>query len=182
MRWGKITSRLGDNGYYYLTMSGQHRYLAAGAANTALANAGWPREGSEKRRLLWRYATPYTPKSNPSRGAKSLTLRNMALVTIKRLPGGAVAVSGRKMAGGGGRHRANPGGRRQYAIVKESGEPVDWFPTKKGADESLIYWTRRLDLPLAIRSYSARELEYDGSMKLGPGRAARGPSGKFQKW
>jgi hypothetical protein len=39
---------------------------------------------------------------NPARG---LTLRNMALVTIKRLPGGAVAVSGRRMAGG----RANPG-------------------------------------------------------------------------
>jgi hypothetical protein len=34
---------------------------------------------------------------------KSLTLRNMALVTIKRLPGGAVSVSGRKLAG-----RANP--------------------------------------------------------------------------
>ena len=39
---------------------------------------------------------------------KSLTLRNMALVTIKRLPGGAVAVTGRKLAGG----RANPGGRK----------------------------------------------------------------------
>jgi hypothetical protein len=37
-------------------------------------------------------------------GGKSLTLHNMALVTIKRLPGGAVAVSGRKMAG----RRANP--------------------------------------------------------------------------
>jgi hypothetical protein len=49
-------------------------------------------------------------KRNPGRNSrarkrsKSLTLRNMALVTIKRLPGGAVAVSGRKMAG----RRANP--------------------------------------------------------------------------
>jgi hypothetical protein len=33
---------------------------------------------------------------NPSR---SLTLRNMASVTIKRLPGGAVAVTGRKLNG-----------------------------------------------------------------------------------
>ena len=32
---------------------------------------------------------------------KSLTLRNMAVVTVKRLPGGAVAVTGRKLAGGG---------------------------------------------------------------------------------
>jgi hypothetical protein len=40
--------------------------------------------------------------SNPS---KSLTLRNMASVTIKRLPGGAVAVTGRKLGGSG---RANP--------------------------------------------------------------------------
>ena len=39
-------------------------------------------------------------RSNPSnRVVKSLTLRNMALVTIQRLPGGAVKVSGRKMAG-----------------------------------------------------------------------------------
>jgi hypothetical protein len=36
------------------------------------------------------------PKRNPH---KSLTLRNMSLVTIRRLPNGAVAVSGRKMAG-----------------------------------------------------------------------------------
>ena len=37
-------------------------------------------------------------KSNPG-----VTLRNMASVTIKRLPGGAVAVTGRKLGG-----RANP--------------------------------------------------------------------------
>ena len=37
---------------------------------------------------------------NPSKrnaGDKSVTLRNMASVTIRRLPGGAVAVTGRKM-------------------------------------------------------------------------------------
>ncbi len=32
-------------------------------------------------------------------GGKGLTLRNMAVVTVKRLPGGAVAITGRKMAG-----------------------------------------------------------------------------------
>ena len=37
---------------------------------------------------------------NPARvGGKCLTLRNMASVTIKRLPGGAVAVTGRKLNG-----------------------------------------------------------------------------------
>jgi hypothetical protein len=41
------------------------------------------------------------------RGGKSLTLHNMSLVTIRRLPNGAVAVSGRKMAG-----RRNPSGRK----------------------------------------------------------------------
>jgi hypothetical protein len=40
--------------------------------------------------------TAVNPVRNPS---KSLTLRNMSLVTIQRLPGGAVKVSGRKMAG-----------------------------------------------------------------------------------
>jgi hypothetical protein len=35
---------------------------------------------------------------NPA-ASKSISLRNMALVTIKRLPGGAVAVSGRRMKG-----------------------------------------------------------------------------------
>jgi hypothetical protein len=33
--------------------------------------------------------------------ARGVTLRNMASVTIKRLPGGAVAVTGRKLAGAG---------------------------------------------------------------------------------
>jgi hypothetical protein len=42
-------------------------------------------------------------KHNPGTrvGGKGLTLRNMALVIIKRLPGGAVKISGRKMAGKG---------------------------------------------------------------------------------
>ena len=44
-------------------------------------------------------------KHNPASrvGGKGLTLRNMALVTIKRLPGGAVKISGRRMNA-----RANP--------------------------------------------------------------------------
>ena len=44
-------------------------------------------------------------KHNPASrvGGKGLTLRNMALVTIQRLPGGAVKISGRRMNA-----RANP--------------------------------------------------------------------------
>ena len=40
-------------------------------------------------------------KHNPARVArgKAVTLRNMASVTIRRLPGGAVAVTGRKLNG-----------------------------------------------------------------------------------
>jgi hypothetical protein len=37
--------------------------------------------------------------NNPARVARGLTLRNMASVTIRRLPGGAVAVTGRKLNG-----------------------------------------------------------------------------------
>jgi hypothetical protein len=44
-------------------------------------------------------------RKNPAH--KSVTLRNMASVTVTRLPGGAVAVTGRKLAGA----RANPGER-----------------------------------------------------------------------
>ena len=55
--------------------------------------------------------------SNPARG-KGLTLRNMASVTIKRLPGGAVAVTGRKLAGTG---RANPGFYRDYEAERGRG-------------------------------------------------------------
>ena len=53
-------------------------------------------------------------ESNPGRrnvGGKGVTLRNMASVTVKRLPGGAVAITGRKLAGGG--RRANPKRRRR---------------------------------------------------------------------
>jgi hypothetical protein len=39
---------------------------------------------------------PSARRSNPN-PSKGVTLRNMASVTIKRLPGGAVAVSGRRM-------------------------------------------------------------------------------------
>ena len=45
--------------------------------------------------------------SNPG---KAVTLRNMASVTIKRLPGGAVQVTGRKLAGTG---RANPARKKR---------------------------------------------------------------------
>ena len=54
-------------------------------------------------------------KRNPRRrnaGGKAVTLRNMASVTIRRLPGGAVAVTGRKL---GGARRANPRRRRKPA-------------------------------------------------------------------
>jgi hypothetical protein len=53
--------------------------------------------------------------NNPARVArgKAVTLRNMASVTIRRLPGGAVAVTGRKL---GGARRANP--RRQRKSAK----------------------------------------------------------------
>ena len=37
--------------------------------------------------------------TSTARAARGVTLRNMASVTIKRLPGGAVAVTGRKLAG-----------------------------------------------------------------------------------
>ena len=52
-------------------------------------------------------------KHNPAArvGGKGVTLHNMASITIKRLPGGAVAITGRKLAGGG--RRANPGRRRK---------------------------------------------------------------------
>ena len=60
-------------------------------------------------------------------GGKGVTLRNMASVTIKRLPGGAVAVTGRKLAGAG---RVNPfpvggpypGQRKVGVYVVEGGE------------------------------------------------------------
>lgn len=37
--------------------------------------------------------------TSTARAARGVTLRNMASVTIKRLPGGAVAVTGRKLNG-----------------------------------------------------------------------------------
>lgn len=45
---------------------------------------------------------------------KSVTLRNMASVTIRRLPGGAVAITGRKLAGG----RTNPARSKRIAAMK----------------------------------------------------------------
>ena len=46
----------------------------------------------------WLAGQKKNPCSRVARG-KGLTLRNMASVTIQRLPGGAVAVTGRKLAG-----------------------------------------------------------------------------------
>ena len=61
-------------------------------------------------------------KHNPAArvGGKGVTLHNMASITIKRLPGGAVAITGRKLAGGG---RANPGFYRDYEAERGRG---DW--------------------------------------------------------
>jgi len=68
------------------------------------ARHSWPKAFSLVK--SWLKGNPSTEellkaqRSNPSNYVgKSLTLRNMSLVTIRRLPNGAVAVSGRKMAG-----------------------------------------------------------------------------------
>lgn len=70
---------------------------------------------------------------------KSLTLRNMALVTIKRLPGGAVAITGRKLAGGG--RRANPGRKalKQYDILNGAGDGLRTVEASS-AKEALKIW------------------------------------------
>lgn len=75
-------------------------------------------------------------KHNPASrvGGKGVTLRNMASITIKRLPGGAVAITGRKLAGTG---RANPG-RRNYALIVDRGtgkrDAILYFATRKQAE------------------------------------------------
>jgi hypothetical protein len=47
------------NGWYVLTAdNGEKRTIAAGTANTVLANANWPTRG--KNALLWRYARKST--------------------------------------------------------------------------------------------------------------------------
>jgi hypothetical protein len=44
-----------QNGWYTLTAdTGEKKRIAAGTANTVLANCGWPKRG--KNALLWRYA------------------------------------------------------------------------------------------------------------------------------
>ena len=62
-------------------------------------------------------------KKNP---AKSLTLRNMAVVTVKRLPGGAVAITGRKL---------NPGKLGSQGIDFRASRIrfSSWYATKKEA-------------------------------------------------
>ena len=50
----------------------------------------------------WRKRNPRRRNAggtSTARAARGVTLRNMASVTIKRLPGGAVAVTGRKLNG-----------------------------------------------------------------------------------
>lgn len=52
-----IRSTLGENGYYTLrAANGETRTIAAGHANTVLANAGWPAGG--KTAVLWVNAEP----------------------------------------------------------------------------------------------------------------------------
>lgn len=85
-----VTFRQGDN---YVEPRGQGFYTKKAALQVARESA----------------------KNNPASrvGGKGVTLRNMASITIKRLPGGAVAVTGRKL---GGARRANP--RRQRKSAK----------------------------------------------------------------
>ena len=60
------------------------------------------------------------------RNPKSLTLRNMAVVTVKRLPGGAVAITGRKL---------NPGKLGSQGIDFRASRIrfSSWYATKKEA-------------------------------------------------
>jgi hypothetical protein len=51
---GRVRSAY-KNGWYILTAdNGEKKRIAAGTANTVLANCGWPTRG--KNALLWRYA------------------------------------------------------------------------------------------------------------------------------
>ena len=55
-----------------------------------------PRKRSAQKRVGAALKKWLAGRKNP---CKAVTLRNMASVTIRRLPGGAVAVTGRKLAG-----------------------------------------------------------------------------------
>jgi hypothetical protein len=57
---GRIRSEY-RNGWYLLRAdNGERKVIAAGSANTVLANSGWPIYG--KNALLWRYASRHEVK------------------------------------------------------------------------------------------------------------------------
>ena len=97
--------------------TGNYVYEVRGVGGELLARANDKASAKHYQRetggRVVRVASRNPAKHNPAArvGGKGVTLRNMASVTIKRLPGGAVAITGRKLAGGG--RRANPKRRRR---------------------------------------------------------------------
>jgi heat shock protein HspQ len=56
---GAIRRELKDDGYYHLrAANGERRVIASGSANTAWANAGWPKRGANA--VIWWHAKPVT--------------------------------------------------------------------------------------------------------------------------
>jgi hypothetical protein len=83
------------------------------------------------------------PKKNPC--GKYLTLRNMALVGIERLPGGSVKVSGRRMAAGrnpavGAHHKK---GNREWWLVKVAANT--WALRRRIFNKSYGAWMEQSD-------------------------------------
>ena len=61
---GTIRATLKDDGYYYLrAANGERRVIASGSANTAWANAGWPKRGANA--VIWWYARPVEAHRKP---------------------------------------------------------------------------------------------------------------------
>ena len=103
--------------------------------------------GDSSRRGYYWHVYPEL-KRNPARkvAGKSTTLRNMASVTVTKLPNGVVRITGRKMAAG----KANP--RRGAYVISDAGmEFQRTYRTKAAAMKAAARFRRQGYSKLKIR-------------------------------
>ena len=92
-------------------------------------------------------------KRNPR---STTTLRNMASVTIRKLPNGVVKITGRKMAGGSRRNVSWP--REYWYEVFQYGESTNkTYTSKRAADEAARKLNREDPKSARVRRISPRD-------------------------
>jgi glycerol-3-phosphate dehydrogenase len=121
-----------DGNTYWGTQTSVNRIISQGSEFLKRGSRGWPwvaQDDGETRKIVRQTGAQRRKAGNPRKvKGKSTTLRNMASVTVTKLPNGVVKITGRKMA-------QNPAKRKYKPRIKGGnvdGQYTGYYDYKTG--------------------------------------------------